>query len=228
MFWQEDTVAKTVTIPDKVQDLLFKISCPCIPIHHIDTLSKAVIQELPWIIEEPQAGIHEIYIAESGNGWNRPNDIMHLSKRTHLIIRVPKDRLKDAQQLTGKILDIDGYPLQVGQSKPRLLQNLSTIFCHHIYFDNIENLSEEQFLTKMAQDLKQQFNITVKKMLCGKNTTLQFQQTSLFTRSIMLADLTPDESILLQENGIGDYKYLGCGLFIPHKGIKAVNAEQND
>ena len=45
---------------------------------------------------------------------------------------------------------------------------------------------------------------------------------NIFTRSLMIADLKPDESVRLQKQGIGEGRNLGCGIFVPHKGIDAV------
>ena len=44
----------------------------------------------------------------------------------------------------------------------------------------------------------------------------------------MLADLSADESLRLQQFGLGPYRYIGCGLFIPYKGIKAVNRDDKE
>jgi len=42
------------------------------------------------------------------------------------------------------------------------------------------------------------------------------------TRSVMVADLQPESAVLLEQKGLGPGRKMGCGLFIPHKGIKAV------
>jgi len=39
------------------------------------------------------------------------------------------------------------------------------------------------------------------------------------SRSLMLAGLTREQSLLLQQSGLGARRKLGCGLFIPHKDI---------
>jgi hypothetical protein len=39
----------------------------------------------------------------------------------------------------------------------------------------------------------------------------------------MIADLTSQDSITLQEQGLGEGRKIGCGLFVPHKDIKAVD-----
>ena len=41
----------------------------------------------------------------------------------------------------------------------------------------------------------------------------------------VVAGLGPDESVRIQERGVGPHRKLGCGLFIQHKGIEPV-AEQ--
>ena len=39
----------------------------------------------------------------------------------------------------------------------------------------------------------------------------------------MIADLTKEHSILLQDVGIGQGRIYGCGIFLPHKSIDAVS-----
>jgi hypothetical protein len=41
----------------------------------------------------------------------------------------------------------------------------------------------------------------------------------------MVASLTVAESIRLQQRGLGSNRLLGCGIFIPHKGIDPVNRD---
>jgi hypothetical protein len=40
----------------------------------------------------------------------------------------------------------------------------------------------------------------------------------------MVADLRKAESVKLQEQGIGNHRLLGCGLFVPQKSIDSVDA----
>jgi hypothetical protein len=68
----------------------------------------------------------------------------------------------------------------------------------------------------------------VRKLLCGRAHAIRHPGRDLYTRSVMLADLETEEAVLLQQQGIGQHKKIGCGLFIPHKGIKAVHAMTAD
>ena len=66
-------------------------------------------------------------------------------------------------------------------------------------------------------------DIRVRKLLCGRAHAIQHPEGDIFTRSVMLADLEAEEAIALQQHGIGRHRKMGCGLFMPHKGIKAVH-----
>ncbi|MDH3609566.1 MAG: hypothetical protein OEQ24_10045 [Gammaproteobacteria bacterium] len=48
----------------------------------------------------------------------------------------------------------------------------------------------------------------------------------MFTRSLMIDGLKIEESIYLQQRGLGEGRLVGCGLFMPHKGIEAVGEAQ--
>ena len=64
--------------------------------------------------------------------------------------------------------------------------------------------------------------IGVRKAMCGKTHRFRTPQGDVFTRSLMVADLSPEDSLTLQQRGVGEGRRMGCGLFVPQKGIKAV------
>ena len=224
MYWNEDTDAKIEnSIPDNVLDIVYNISCKCIPMEHAHALSEALQQALPWLAEEETAGIHQVYGAESGNGWERPDtEVLYLSRRQKLTLRLPKTRIEDAKSLTGQTLDIGGHALKVGDFTSRKLSDLPTLFARHVLGE--AGQSEEEFMTQAVTQL-QAMGINVKKMMCGKEGVIQIPDTTLHTRSLMLADLELEESVKLQELGLGSGRKLGCGLFLPQKGIKAVDPD---
>ena len=49
--------------------------------------------------------------------------------------------------------------------------------------------------------------------------------SSMIFITSLLADLTPEHAIKLQQEGIGPGRKFGCGLFIPQKGITSVKRE---
>jgi hypothetical protein len=65
-------------------------------------------------------------------------------------------------------------------------------------------------------------DIPCRKMLAGITHTMKFPGGPVFTRSLMVAELAPEQSVRLQQVGLGEGRTIGCGLFLPHKGIKPV------
>jgi CRISPR-associated protein Cas6 len=143
-----------------------------------------------------------------------------LSHRTKLAIRVPSERRDALQgQLEGVTLDVAGCPLTVVKGKIRPLSKQTTLFSRYVVIPGERD--ENAFLHWAATELKK-IDIRVRKALCGKATPLETPEGPLATRSLMLADLTLEESLRLQQEGIGSHRHMGCGIFIPHKGIDAV------
>jgi len=233
MFWEEESNENaSLVVPDDVVDVVFNINCKCLPLDHAYSFSSALRAALPWIDDEARAGIHLIHGAESGNGWVRPEDtsngLLYLSRRARMTLRLPGYRVEAAQALSGQTLDIDGHLLEVGRSRIRLFSTLSTQFARYVVVpEGISHDDEAAFVAAAVEQLKA-LDIRVRKLLCGLTHTLQHPDGDLYTRSIMLADLEVEEAIRLQQQGIGPCRTMGCGLFIPHKGIKAVGETMSE
>jgi CRISPR-associated protein Cas6 len=232
MFWQEDENKQEYRVPDDVQDLLFDIQCRELPVHHIHALSTALLEQLPWLADEPLAAIHEIHLAGSQNGWERPDPELGqkliLSRRTKLTLRLPKHRTAEAgETLKGVTLDIDGHVMTLGKAKSKALSKSSTIFARNLVLEPGEDEDEMAFLQRMVAELGER-DIKVKKAMPGKTVPIHTPEGPLATRSLMIADLSTDESVALQQQAIGVHRLLGCGIFIPHKGIEAVKKAGDD
>lgn len=227
MYWQnQKDKKKHYVVSDDIIDLSFKVQCKQLPLDHAYALSQSIQKELPWIVDEPQAGIHLIHGAESGNGWIRPQEpdaVLNLSRRTRFMLRLPKQRITDAEQLAGKPLNVSGNELILTNPQQKLLSPLTTIFSRYIITQDIND--EEAFLNQAAVLLKAK-GIQVKKMISGLAHVLRMPEQNIYTRSLMIDELEIEESIYLQQHGLGDGHKFGCGLFIPHKGIDAVQQEQ--
>ena len=224
-FWTEEREEdKAFKVPDDIVDLSFAIRCKCLPLDHAYSLSQVLQRELPWIADEEAAGIHLIHVAESGNGWFRPQDcdaLLHLSRRTRMMLRVPKHRVDDARKLEGRTLEIEGHALEVvGDATVKQLSALSTLFARHVVMADAA-MSEAQFLEYVVAELRA-LDIPVRKVLCGKAHDLRTPAELIHTQSVMVADLEPEAAVRLQQQGIGPGRKMGCGLFLPHKGIKPV------
>lgn len=226
-FWTEDKDSQTRNVvSDDVMDFVFSVKCKCLPYEHVYDLYQALQQALPWLPEEDLAGIQAIYGAESGNGWQRPEgkpgELMYISHRQKLILRMSKARMDEMQGLVGRSLDIAGYSLALGKMETRLLSDMPTIFARFVISD--EGMDESAFIEQAATQI-QAMDIRIRKMLAGMERQIMTPDGVLHTRSLMLADLDPEESVRLQQQGLGTHRHLGCGLFLPQKSISAVGSD---
>ena len=94
-------------------DVAFALEGDRLPGNPVFALWRAVVQVLPWLEDEPSAGIMPLRAARAG-------DAMLLPKRARMIMRLPAERVAQAQKLSGQVLDIEGHTLTVGAAKARL------------------------------------------------------------------------------------------------------------
>ena len=218
MVWEEKKPAEEYAVSDDIVDAVFSIFCRTLPVDHAYALSQAIQAALPWFAVEARAGLHTIHGADSGSGWMRPEDpnaFLHLSRRTKLTLRLPKHRLDDAGTLLGLTLEVAGNALRVDRLAVRPLSRITTLFSRYV----VIAADDESGFLDAATDQLGALGIQPKKMLCGRMTSIATPARMLQTRSLMLADLTVGQSVLLQQHGLGAERKLGCGLFLPHKGI---------
>lgn len=208
---------------DRVLDLSFRIQGDQIRVDHTRALSEAVTSRLPWLIEEPLAGLHLIHVAGSQNGWIRPeapDALLYLSRRTRLVLRVPSGRAADAQALVNQTLDIDGKTIKVGSPSEKSITASEVLLARHVISPEE---GEVDFLRQVMKDLGE-LQVRSKTLLAGKTLSLETPDGPIQTRSLMVANLLQEDSLRLQEEGIGEGRHFGCGIFIPHKGIAKVSA----
>lgn len=226
MYWNEDKKTEEYQVPDDIVDLSFTVKCKCLPLEHMDELSKSLCEKIPGLEENKFVGIHPINGAESGNGWERssdPNELIYLSRRQKMTLRLPKEFIADVEKLAGQTLSVAGYDLELGKSSIKKLSDLPTTFCRSILIDN--RMEEEDFLKWAFNELKA-LNISVSKMMAGKERVVLLPDSrERITRSLMVAELEKEESVRLQQHGLGEGRKLGCGIFLPQKDIKAVNSD---
>lgn len=222
MFWQESPPQKTSLDASDVVDLVFKISGQTLPIDHAYVLFDALARPLPWIQQDKWVGIHPVHIAESGNGWIRPDDsgFLQLSGRARLVVRLHQDTLESARLLCGDHIAVNDEIIEIGSANVRPLNPLNTVLARHIVAD--EDVPDETTFLQWVNEQLKGLGITPTKLLCGKTRFVRTPTKTLTTRSLMIADLKPGESLSIQQFGLGEERKLGCGLFLPHRGIDAV------
>ena len=230
MFWQEDE-DKSIPyeIPNDIVDISFPIQCKKLSVDHIHSLSKNIQEQLPWCKAEAGFSIHPVHVAETGNGWQRPDDsedaYLWPSRRTKITLRVPQHRVDDCKVLAGCCFDVAGDQLTiVSGMKVKALTNASVIFARQVVSSNEED--ENSFLERMHEAIFDLTEVRVRKMICGLSHKIITPEKTVVTKHLMVADLESIPSIKIQQMGLGGSGLLGCGIFLPHKGIKSLHTTE--
>ena len=229
MRWEEDSNDEALVFTADAVDVAFRLSGRWLPVDHASALREAVVKVLPWLEGEPGAGIHSIHGAASGNGWERPGhgtgEMLALSRRTRLVLRVPAGRTETTSMLCDRRLDIDGCEVVTGARQTRPLRSAGTVFSRYVVDE--EDGDEERFVERVASALEG-LSVSTRKLLCGRSHRIASAERVLTARSVMVAELGAEESLAVQSRGVGPGRLLGCGLFVPHKDIGPVRRTAGD
>jgi len=218
MLWQEDDDEIQNYDNGEVVDIVYRIQGKTLPVDYSFALYQAIQEHVPRVSESNEVGIYLVTAGEEGNGWmreNNPDEIIYLSRRTRLVLRIPIAKLSIAQALVNKTLMLGEHALLLKSNEQQALSKITTLYARHVALDAE---TEEEFLNEALSELND-LDIRCKKMLCGKTRHLNNPDGPLKTRSLMLADLSPEDAIKLQQFGMGSYRHMGCGLFMPHKSL---------
>lgn len=192
-----------------VVDLVFPLVGRSVPREYTQALHAALQQVLPWLALETRAGIHPLRLVHGGDGL--------LSPRTRLLLRLPRARVADAGGLAGRTLDVGGHALQLGEPHERELLPHATLYAYAVAAAG----EDEAAFMRTVTDQLQALGVRTQ-TVCGKRGTRPLDGGTLTTFSLMLHALSPADSLRVQEAGLGPYRLLGCGVFVPHKSAAAV------
>jgi CRISPR-associated protein Cas6 len=187
-------------------DLAFELQGDSLPRHYSRALWEAVMLALPWAGAAPGFGL--LPIKGSVNGSQ-----LLLPRRARLVLRLPVERVEEAQELSGQPLEVGDQVLAVGASTLRPHQGHPTLHAHLVASDR----DEAAFMEEVADALG--LLGIAGNWICGRQHALQDEQRPIQGYSLVVHHLKPEQSLLLQGRGMGEYRHLGCGIFIPYKAI---------
>ena len=201
------------TLDIAVLDLVFPLDGQVLPREHAQALQQALCAQLPWLGGEPLAGIHPIKVVHGSE------DLALLSRRARLVLRLGAQRLDEVMALAGLELDVAGHCLRLGAPHLRELQPHATLYAYKVAADSADEIT---FMATLERELAQ---LAIGgERVCGKRQCMAVSGRVLDAFSLMLHGLAPEQSLRLQQRGLGPHRLLGCGIFVPHKSAAAVGA----
>ena len=223
--WEEEEELQ-LKDTSRMIDVAFRIECKTLPYDHACDLSNEITKNLPWLLDDQLTGIQTLHGPESGNGWVRSEkEEIFLSKRTRLILRIPRGDIDKVRELENIEINVLGNNIKIGKSTTKTFLIVRDLISRFVLCDKDE--TEEEFLLGVKKELLNH-GVSIKKAICGKAKSLTINGKSKITRSLMIADLSKENSVLLQDTGVGAGRIYGCGIFLPHKSIDAVSGFKED
>lgn len=182
-----------------------------LPIDHGYALFTELAHLLPWLADEPLGGVHAIHGADTGHGE------LILNRRTKLMVRIASARAPELMKLSGQTIHIGGHKLEIGAGKTRPLSRHTPLFAHCVVTGSEDELDFTNDIIRLLDEMK-----IDSRFICGKRQTIRTPDGTVSGFSLMLHGLPVEHSFLMQQQGLGKYRKIGCGIFIPHKSINAL------
>lgn len=191
-------------------DLSFPLSGKHVPVDHGYMLFSAINRIIPEIHGNPQIGIHPIRGLYNGNGH------LILSRISHLTVRLDADDIKLMLPLAGKSLSLNSDTVQIGVPKLFVLQPAVNLQAKMV---TIKGFMEPEIFQEALQRKLQELDIHPEKVEVCHRRTLKVQDKKVVGFLVRLTGLTADESLLIQEKGLGGRRRFGCGVFVRCKEV---------
>ena len=189
-------------------DLAFRLNGSTIPVDHGYALYAALSRIIPDIHHAEAIGVQPIRGIYTGNG------VLHLSDSSRLVLRLPDESIRSYLKLAGKRLEVANHHVSVGVPEVRMLLPVARLRARLVTIKGF--LEEKDFLEAVKRQL-QNLDIACEALL-GQRRTLQIKQKQVVGFEVFIVQLTAEESLILQENGLGGRRRMGCGIFVPWRG----------
>lgn len=211
-------------------DASFRLAGDKIPVDHGYALYSSLSTLLPNLHDSDWLAVYAISGLSMGDGTLR------LGKGSRLKLRLPHERLSEVIRLAGKrLVLITGQKessLRLGipevyalQPSPKLYSRCVVIKVSESEKNGISP-SREMFLAAIRRKLQEQ-GIHGEAWIDDKldsrgreisRRVIRIKGQTIVGYAVQVSNLSPDDSIRLQEIGIGGRRKMGCGIFVPARG----------
>ncbi|MBI2502238.1 MAG: type I-MYXAN CRISPR-associated protein Cas6/Cmx6 [Candidatus Latescibacteria bacterium] len=207
-----------------VVDLTFRLRGNLLPADHAYHLFSAVSKVIPEIHGDEEVGLHAV------SGRLAGDRKLVLTENSTLTFRIDAGRIGQLLPLAGKPLQVENHKLRVGVPTTYLLIPSARLYSRLVV---IKGFMEPEPFLEAAQRQLDEMDIRGKPLLVAQpqsnqagehqgegsrspylRRTLRIRDKEIVGFALRVEELTAEESIRLQEKGVGGRRRFGCGLFI--------------
>jgi len=220
-------------------ELSFPVRGTPLPADNGYIVYQAVARAVPWVGEQAQVGLAILPIQ-----GNPHHGFLDLTSVSRLAFRLAAGDVPMLSPLAGRCLVFGNVTLILGQPAQvdlRPTSSLASAFvvaegCRHS--DEVQDWLVRQF---RALDIGAVPELRLKRFKEQSVTTARYGTSCPYVRrfrqvgessvvgwEVQVRGLTPEESLRLQETGIGPGRRYGCGVFVPDTGARVRPAPRHD
>jgi CRISPR-associated protein Cas6 len=200
-------------------DLSFPLVGKTLPLDHGYSLYAALSRILPRLHEHKAVGVHPIRGDAAGDG------LLRVAVRSQLQIRTPTDLIAEFLPLAGKVLNLDGHSLRVGVPRVLALRSAASLAARLVTIKGFTDPAG--FLEAVRRQLdalgvSRQTAVEIPSAPAGRahageplRRVLRIKDRTVVGFAVHVLHLGAEESVMLQEHGLGGRRHMGCGIFVP-------------
>ncbi len=191
-------------------DLEFPVfSSSAIAVDHGYHLYAGLSRALSTVHSENGIAVHPIRGRQIGDR------MLQLMPWSTVRIRTPEDRIGDLVGLAGKSIHIGDRQVRLGVPKVQGLDPATAVRSRLV---TIKGFLDAELFAQAVRRQLDSLEISERVILTiGKRRTLRVRDKEVVGFEVILEGLTAEESILLQEQGLGGRRHMGCGVFLAAK-----------
>ncbi len=196
--------------------LSFVLVGTTIPLDHGYALFSALCRVVPALHGDKRIGVHPIRGVRTGPG------VLNLTEHSRLRLRLPSEEVASYIALAGRELDMDGHALRVGIPYVESLVPAANLASRLVTFRGA--LDPPRFeaharaeLSRMGIKAEPSLVPSERPSLVGQpiRRVLRIRDKRVVGLALRVPGLTAEESVHLQEGGLGGRRRMGCGIFVP-------------
>jgi CRISPR-associated protein Cas6 len=199
-----------------VIDLAFDLRGTTIPLDHGYGLFSALCRVVPQLHGDRRVGVHPI------RGMRLAPRRLTLVPQSRLRLRLPSEEIAPFLALAGSRIDLDGDLLSVGIPRVEALRPSAGLAARLVTIGRF--VEPEAFEASIRRQLASLGISAEPALVPSADPTRSGQPTRRILRikgrrivgyALRVVDLTAEESLIVQEHGLGGRRRMGCGMFLP-------------
>jgi CRISPR-associated protein Cas6 len=197
-------------------DLFFPVLGDTLPTDHAYLLYAALSRRVPRF-HDPAGGVRFAQI----NGQRGGKGQLVLFEKSRLRLRLPPEAIPDLLLLSGKSLEVGEHRIRLGVPHVAALTPAVVLVARIVTFKHAT--APERFLEKARQELDAlgiQGEAGIPRILSGnrqgepRRQVIRIKGKRVIGFAMYVEALTAEESVRLQEEGVGGRRRMGCGFFV--------------